>query len=287
MAPNAYVLLDPSLTIVDMNDAYLAATKSRREDIIGRGLFEAFPDEPGRDSSAGVEAVKASLLKAIAQRRPDHLPLVAFGIEGPEGFEQRYWSATHIPMLDEKGEVRFVLQNTLDVTELTVLQAERARATASPPEERAAMEVIGRARAVQAVNRSLWAERAHLLRLFNEAPGFLAALREPGHIFELVNAAYMRLVGREDLAGRTIRDTLPEVADQGFLEILDETVRTGRAYVGRSVRILLQPRVDGPPEERYVDFVFQPMTDAEGVVTGILVQGHDITDQKRAEACAA
>ncbi|MHB2167477.1 ATP-binding protein [Alsobacter sp. R-9] len=278
-APNPYVLLDPALRIVDMNDAYLAATMSRREAIVGKGIFDAFPDGEPDAGGRGSEIVRQSLLKVVEDGRPDHLPVVAYSIRTASGaFERRMWSATHVPILDERGRTAFVLQNTVDITDVIRRQADTAG------DHQTAGEILGRARAVQAVNRSLWAERAQLRRLFEQAPGFMAVLRGPDLVFELANAAFMRLVGRDDLAGRPVRHALPEVEGQGFIELLADVSRTGEPFVGRGMPILLQPSAEGPPEERFVDFVYQPVMGRSGAVDGIFVQGHDITEQKKAEA---
>lgn len=279
-APNPYVLLDPDLRIVDMNEAYLRATNSVRERIIGQNLFEAFPDGDDSPNSSGTALVKGSLLRALSERRTDHLAFVEYAIAGPTGYDRRYWSATHVPIFGPDGEVAFLLQNTMDVTELAQLRAESALHS---PDGRAAA-VLDRARAVQAANRSLWEERTHLRRLFHEAPGFMAVLRGPDHIFELANDAYLRLIGRRDIVGKPLREALPEVVEQGFIALLDETAASGKPYVGRGVRILLTPHHEGPPEERFLDFVYQPVADSDGTVSAIFVQGHDITEQKRAEA---
>lgn len=279
-APNPYVLMDTDLRIVDMNEAYLRATNSERERIIGQNLFTAFPDGDDSPNSAGTAQVRNSLLRAIEERRTDHLAFVEYAIAGPNGFDRRYWSATHVPIMGPDGEVAFVLQNTMDVTELAQLRAESAML--SP--DRRAVAVLDRARAVQAANRSLWEERTHLRRLFHEAPGFMAVLRGPDHVFELANEAYLRLVGRDEIVGKPLRLALPEVVEQGFVQLLDETAASGKPFVGRGVRVLLTPRHAGPPEERFLDFVYQPVTDADGAVVAIFVQGHDITEQKRAEA---
>jgi PAS domain S-box-containing protein len=125
-APNPYVLLDTGLRIVDMNAAYLRATNSERDRIVGRYIFDAFPDGDDSPNSGGIEMVRQSLLKVIEERRPDHLALVEYSIEGQDGYDRRYWSATHVPIFGSGGEVAFVLQNTVDVTELTKLRAESA-----------------------------------------------------------------------------------------------------------------------------------------------------------------
>jgi PAS domain S-box-containing protein len=130
--------------------------------------------------------------------------------------------------------------------------------------------------------REVQAERGRLFEVFRQSPAFLAVLREPEHRFELANERYLQLVGDRPLVGRTVREALPEVVDQGFLEILDGVYRTGVPYIGTNVRILLR-HGEGRLEERFLDFVYQPFRGPDGAVTGILAHGIDLTDRKRAE----
>jgi PAS domain S-box-containing protein len=126
-------------------------------------------------------------------------------------------------------------------------------------------------------------EAERLRRLFDHAPGFMAVLRGPDHVFELLNASYVQLVGHRDLAGRPVREALPEVEGQGFFELLDDVYRSGEAFTGRATPIGLQRAPGAAVEERLVDFVFQPIADAGGEVGGIFVQGYDVTERQRAE----
>ena len=93
--------------------------------------------------------------------------------------------------------------------------------------------------------------------------------------------------GRRDLVGKPIRQALPESAGQGFFELLDRVYRTGEAYTGSGVRVLVVHQPGRPPEERYLDFVYQPTRDPDGAVTGVLAQGVDLTDRRRAEEALA
>lgn len=113
---------------------------------------------------------------------------------------------------------------------------------------------------------------------FRQAPGFIALLRGRTHVFELVNEAYMRLVGKRDLVGRPVFDALPETRAQGFEELLDRVYATGQAHVGRDVKVDLIDE-QGVLHTRYVDFVYQPLFDDGGQVSGIFVQGNDVTAQ--------
>ena len=135
---------------------------------------------------------------------------------------------------------------------------------------------------VDALAASL-AERDRLRDLFEQAPGFMCVLRGPEHVFELTNHSYLQLVGHRQLENKPIREALPELKGQGFYELLDEVYRTGRPYVGRGSSMMLQTDVGSPLEERILDFVYQPIFDASGAVTGIFAEGADVTEKARAE----
>ncbi|MCW7537023.1 ATP-binding protein [Aquabacterium sp. A7-Y] len=126
-------------------------------------------------------------------------------------------------------------------------------------------------------------QHRHLRRLFEQAPGFIAVMRGPSHVFDLVNQAYVQLVGHRDIVGKPAREALPEVAGQGFFELLDRVYETGEAFVGRGMRVEVQREPEAALEERYLDFVYQPVLDAGGNVSGIFAQGQDITEQRRAQ----
>ncbi|MBN9522720.1 PAS domain S-box protein [bacterium] len=141
-------------------------------------------------------------------------------------------------------------------------------------------DVSDRWRAAEAVR----ANERQLADVFRHAPSFMAVLRGPGHVFERVNDRYSQLVGGRAVVGRPVAEALPEVVPQGFVALLDRVYRTGEPHIGTGTRVLLAPGGGRPSEERYLDFVYQPLRDAGGAVTGILVQGIDQTDRRRAEA---
>jgi PAS domain S-box-containing protein len=127
-------------------------------------------------------------------------------------------------------------------------------------------------------------EAERLRRLFDRAPSFMAVLRGPGHVFEMMNSAYHQLVGHRDLVGKPVREALPEIEGQGFLELLDEVYRTGQPFTGRSMAIDLQREPGAAVEERLVDFVFQPIVESDGQISGIFAEGYDVTERNIAEA---
>ncbi|MFD1611003.1 PAS domain-containing protein [Sphingomonas tabacisoli] len=127
-------------------------------------------------------------------------------------------------------------------------------------------------------------ERERLGRMFDQAPGFMAMLRGPDHVFELANAAYLRLIGQRDVIGRRVRDALPEVDGQGYFETLDNVYATGEAFAGTALPVELRRTPDGPTERRFVDLIYQPITDVAGRISGIFVQGTDVTERVAAES---
>ncbi len=139
-------------------------------------------------------------------------------------------------------------------------------------------------RLLEATNRELWARNEHLSQLFQKTPSFMAVLRGPNHVFELANAAYHKLVGQRQLIGKPLAEALPEVKGQGFIDLLDRVLGTGEPYVGGGALILLQRELGAAMEERYIDFVYQPLLMVDGSVSGVFVEGNDVTDHKRAES---
>jgi signal transduction histidine kinase len=123
----------------------------------------------------------------------------------------------------------------------------------------------------------LAAELQRFVQLFDQAPTFLAVLRGPGHVFEFVNPAFLKIIGDRSVIGRKLAEALPDAVAQGYLALLDEVYRTGSAFSAYAARYEARVSPDGPSEERYVDFVYQPMTDRDGSISGILVQGVDVT----------
>ncbi len=136
---------------------------------------------------------------------------------------------------------------------------------------------------LEAEVRRLRGHSASLAQMFEQAPSFVALLSGPEHRFTLTNAAYQRMVDGRDVAGRTVAEALPEAAAQGYVDLLDEVFRSGRAHRATGARLDLQPDPGGPATERYFDFVYQPVAGADGRVAGIFVEGHDVTERTRAE----
>jgi signal transduction histidine kinase len=287
-SPYPYLLIDTALTIIGANHSYLRATGRRGQDITGRYLFDAFPPNPADPDSTNAADIRASIEQAVATRQPHSVPLVRYAIahtaQGGSGFEPRYWSAVHTPVFDASGTLAFIAQTAIDVSDLYRLDEKSQLGMVgedlhsereSAPLNRAQMHI--------AMTRILKDERSHLSTLLNRSPGFIAVMTGKNLVFEMVNDAYYQLVGQRKLIGRPLWEALPEVAGQGFEEQLGTVFDTGVPFVGRDLPVRLQPESGGATVERYVDLLFQPLFGPDGAVSGILAQGHDVTETHQAQ----
>jgi signal transduction histidine kinase/DNA-binding NarL/FixJ family response regulator len=120
--------------------------------------------------------------------------------------------------------------------------------------------------------------------MFQQAPSFISILRGPEHVFEFANDAYMRLIGeRRDIIGKPIREALPEITGQGYFELLDEVFLSGKPFTGLENSVQLQRSPHGPLLNIVLDFIYQPITDSSGQVTGIFVEGFEVTERVKAQ----
>ena len=143
------------------------------------------------------------------------------------------------------------------------------------------MAIVVETTAKVLAERQLGHERERLAQLFEQSPGFMAMTSGPEHQFVLVNPSYRRLVGDRELVGKTVAEALPEVATQGYVGLLDQVYRTGEAFNAYGARY--DAGASDDTERRYVDFVFQPIRDDLGNVTGIFVEGADVTARVASE----
>jgi signal transduction histidine kinase/CheY-like chemotaxis protein len=120
-APGLYLVLDPQLTIVAVSNAFLAATKTTRENILDRNVSEVFPDNPDDPDATGTAILTASLDRVRSELRPDTMPVLQYDVrrsaaEGG-GSEVRYWSSRNNPLLDSRGKLAYILHQVVDVSE--------------------------------------------------------------------------------------------------------------------------------------------------------------------------
>jgi PAS domain S-box-containing protein len=118
-APDLYMVLSPSFKIVAVSNAYLQATLAQRENVIGRGLFEVFPDNPDDPAADGVRNLRLSIEQVLLYKKTNAMAVQKYDVRNAQGqFEERYWSPVNIPVFDANGIVAWILHRAVDVTEM-------------------------------------------------------------------------------------------------------------------------------------------------------------------------
>jgi PAS domain S-box-containing protein len=275
--PSAHMVLDRNLNYVAANQAYQRSVLRSMAELEGRNIFDLFPNE-----GEGGRRLRSSFDRVLETGKPDTLAYIPYDIPRPDdqggGFEVRYWTASHAPVLDARGRVAYIIQNTVDVTDLV-----RLREAAVLPFPARSGALVEKAREAEEAHRQLIAESDEFRRLFKQAPGFMAVLSGADHVFAFANDAYVRLIGGRDVQGLRLREALPEIESQGFIEILDEVYRTGTPHSATGALVKLESGGGGGLREAFVDFSYAPIRDRSGTITGIFVQGMDRTEGVRAE----
>jgi signal transduction histidine kinase len=141
----------------------------------------------------------------------------------------------------------------------------------------ACIEITGRVLA----ERRRAADQARERRMFEQAPSFMCITKGPQHVFEFVNNAHKKLFDSADWIGKPIREAFPELAGQGYYERLDEVFRSGKRYVAASAPVRYGRSKQA--EVRLLDFIFEPLVEDDGSVSGIFCEGFDVTEARRAE----
>jgi len=190
-APGLYLVLKPDFTIVAASDAYLRATMTRREQILGRGIFEVFPDNPGDPDATGVRNLRASLERVRDTGAPDTMAVQKYDIRRPEaaggGFEERYWSPLNSPVFANAArELAYIIHRVEDVTDFIRLKQQGAEQVRRQTEER-------------------------FRALLDSAPDAMVVVDGQGSI-ALVNARTESLFGysRQELLGKPVEMLMPE-----------------------------------------------------------------------------
>jgi signal transduction histidine kinase/ActR/RegA family two-component response regulator len=299
-APTPLLLLAPSLVIEGVNDAYLRATSRTRESLLGRHVFDAFPDNPDDPQADGVRNLRASLERVLRTRAQDTMALQRYDIPVGDGdrqrFEERHWSPVNTPVLDADGEVAHIIHRVEDVTEFV-----RTRTRADVSEARVAAQVLeiqaandrlrrGEQEALRAAAQAQ-AQSAQLDAVLEAAPVAIYVVDEAGRLLRQ-NPESLRLWQERPA---TLGEPIPFTDWVGFWR--DGSPRDGtpvaahewplaRALKGdRTLAAVMEVFGSTPTGPgRAVMASAAPIRDAQGHVAGAVAVVMDIGDRVRAEA---
>jgi signal transduction histidine kinase/CheY-like chemotaxis protein len=292
-APAPLMALDRELRYVAANQAYLHATSLRREEIIGRPIFEVLPQGTDPSDPDGPRLLRESLERVLSRRQPDLLAMAVQSIsratEAGPVLEKRVWSYSHQPLLDAAGNVSFILQHAVDLTDLratgSAAAARGGRLDGVSPEQLASL--IAQAWTVQENNQQLDQERRYLRQLLEVFPGVVGVLRGPDYVFEMVNENYLPFFGFRNVIGLpllTVRPELREDKNKAVLGLLERVYHQGESISMRSFKVSLRMKEGEPMRDMVIDFDYRPVRLPGGPVMAILVYGQDVTEKARAEA---
>ena len=222
------------------NDAFVPILGRKHPAALGMPALEVW---------AEAKETLAPMFERVFAGEPVHRDDIELQLDRRGRLEEAHFTFSYNPARDEQGVVAGLFGVCVETTERVLSERRQAAAT----------------------------ERQR--KMFEQAPGFICILHGPEQVFEFANNAYRRLVGHRDLIGRSVREAFPELVGQGFLERLDRVYATGERYVAVQVPVQLGHIGSGTATvERFLDFIYEPMVNEEGRITGIFVEGHDVTE---------
>ena len=242
------VLTGPDHIYTIVSPAYAKYAGNRR--LIGRAFRDAIPEAAGSEAAALMDSVYTT---GEPVSRPGQV--VPIDRDGDGVPEEYIFNVSYQPLRNRAGQVYAVTSLSTDVTE---------QARAGSIADAAAREVAH--------------ARKQLELVFSQAPTAIAVLEEPDLRFVLANPSYLRLVDRESILGKTVREVFPELEGQGIFEILDDAYRTGTAFVANEMELVIRRSRDREPETAFYNLTYQPLCTADDTVYGIGVVAVDVTE---------
>ncbi|MBT9393639.1 PAS domain-containing protein [Hymenobacter sp. NST-14] len=246
-----------------------------QQDIIGKGLFEALPEVAGMGYEELLDGVMATGEPYVAHAMP-----AQHDRNGRR--ETVYWDFVYVPMYEDDGRIYGAMVVATEVTEqvLARQQVQQLNDQLEVRVQERTAQAHAALREAQDQREQLREQQNLLSQILAQVPAAVATLSGPDHRFTFFNDQYYALSGNRARLGQTVAEALPEIVEQGFLPLLNQVYTSGEPFIGKEIAVLLaQPT--GPASQQYLDFTYQPLTDRQGQVYGILVFALDVTEQVR------
>jgi PAS domain S-box-containing protein len=282
-APGAYLILAADLNIVAVNEAYLAATHTRRSEIVGRGLFEVFPDNPNDPSADGVHNLSDSLQRVLRYRSADSMAVQKYDIplsdDPADGFEERYWSPVNTPVFDDRGEVTWIIHRVEDVTGLVARDRANAETERLAVEQQRVIDRLRRANIELAQSQTALRASEARFRAAVEAVSDILWTTDAGGLMAGDQAGWCAFTGqsREACQGYGWSDAVHPDDAAATIVAWEAAVEARRPFsFEHRVR-----RHDG--EWRLFSINARPVLGPEGAVSEWVGVHADITDARRAD----
>ncbi|RZL50671.1 MAG: PAS domain S-box protein [Pedobacter sp.] len=299
-APSMFLVLSPELYIITASDMYLEATQNDRKLIVGRHIFEAFPDNPEIPNADGVKNINASLQEVLRTKKAHFMKFQRYDvpdIANPGKFITRYWDPSHTPILDEDGEISYIIQLATNVTDQVLMR--RKLLASETAQAESALEVSSLISKLDLAEQELLMLNFNLEKqidqrteqlenseekyrgLIEHSPVAMQVFRGEEMRFEIVNEAMLKFLGKgPEIIGKTLFEGVPEIAGQPIVDVLYGVYHTGNSLELQAEEVVLER--NGIKETGYYDVLYRPLYDGE-VITGVLGIAIDVTPQVKAK----
>ena len=240
---------DENYIMLDVNEAYLSGTNTTREDLVGKSVFAVFPGNPTDEVSKNIEMTYFSFEQAIKTKKPHTMSNSRYDIpiRGTNEFEERYWTTTNTPILDDNGEVIYFIHSPTDVTEIYKLREREQHG-------------------VEALKN----QRKQLYATFIQAPVGIAIFRGPEYIVDLINPPLCEIYNKtvNEMLGKSVFEVLHHARGLGYEQLLDEVRLTGIPFKAQASAAPLMR--NGVLETAYLNFVYEPFFEDDGSISGVI-----------------
>lgn len=226
------------------NDAYIKILGAKHPRALGSPLLKVWSE---------IQDQLTPLIKQLYEGKPIQIDNMGLTIERNGYAEEAFFSFSGTPIYDASGAVAGLFCPSTETT----------------------VEVLA--------SRNLAERLVQKRRLLEQAPGFMAFLVGPEHVYEFVNVSYTKLFGERSYIGRSVREVFPDLAGQEIYNWLDHVYQTGQRFLANAITVRLQDSPGLKPEDLVLDFIYEPIMDEAEKVIGIFVEGYDVTERQRAQ----